>query len=218
LTSRGKRNCRTRRAAAATLIGRLSFRARVTILTAIAAASTVALVATSLAATNRLPSREIFVDGDSLAVGTSSYLQSFLRGWKLSAEAEVGRHADEGVLALRSRGPALEPVIVVDLGTNDDPSQIGRFSSSVKTVVRAAGPSRCVIWSTIHRPPVNGVSYDGYNRALKALDRAYRNLHVFHWAAMAVGHPQWFGADGIHPDAAGYRARAAAVARLMQSC
>jgi hypothetical protein len=204
--------------AVTTLINRLSFRARVTILTAIAAASTVALVATSLAASSRESSREIFVDGDSLAVGTSSYLASVLRGWKLSAAAQVGRRADEGVRALQSRGSSLERVIVVDLGTNDDPALVGRFASYVKAVVRAAGPSRCVIWSTIHRPPVNGVSYDGYNRALKALDRTYRNLHVFDWAAMAAAHPEWFGADSIHPDADGYRARAAAVARLMHDC
>ncbi len=35
---------------------------------------------------------------------------------------------------------------------------------------------------------------------------------------MARTHPGWFGKDGVHPSMAGYRARAAATARLVQSC
>jgi lysophospholipase L1-like esterase len=75
-----------------------------------------------------------------------------------------------------------------------------------------------VIWSTINRPPYNGVAYDGYNRAIAAVARAHPNLHVFDWAAMARAHPQWFGPDGVHPTNTGYRARAAALARLIKSC
>lgn len=174
----------------------------------------------ALASQTRSAARTLYVDGDSLSVGTGWYLSSYLRGWTLRGTVAVSRHASEGVAAVeqRARQGLLERVVVVDLGTNDDPSAVSRFRGYVLDVVRAAGPSRCVIWSTINRPPYNGISYDGYNAALRSLDARYRSLHVFDWAALARAHPWWFGSDGVHPTNAGYRARAAALARIVKSC
>jgi lysophospholipase L1-like esterase len=171
-------------------------------------------------ASGRTAARTVYLDGDSLAVGTGWYLPSYLRGWTFRTNAAVSRHASQGALAVEERAHErlLERVVVVDLGTNDDPSAVGSFRSYVQGVVKAAGPSRCVIWSTINRPPYDGISYAGYNAALASLDARYRNLHVFDWAALARAHPEWFGSDGVHPTNAGYRARAAGLARLVKSC
>jgi hypothetical protein len=163
-------------------------------------------------------SRAVYVDGDSLAVGTGWYLGNYLRGWSLRSAVSISRHAYEGAYAVRARGAALEHVLVLDLGTNDDPSAVSSFAGYVREIVRAAGPSRCVIWSTVNRPPYNGISYEGYNSVLRQLDRRYASLHVFDWAAMARANPQWFGADGVHPSGTGYRSRASALARLIKSC
>jgi lysophospholipase L1-like esterase len=172
------------------------------------------------AASGRSASRTLYLDGDSLSVGTGWYLAGFLHGWALRETSEVSRHAYQGAWAVeqRAREGLLERVVVVDLGTNDDPSAVGAFRGYVRDVVRAAGPSRCVIWSTINRPPYDGISYDGYNRALRALDARYRNLRVFDWAALARAHTSWFGPDGVHPTRTGYRARAAGLARVIKSC
>ncbi len=48
--------------------------------------------------------------------------------------------------------------------------------------------------------------------------RAMPDLHVFDWQALARSNPQWFGPDGVHPNADGYRKRAAELARLVRSC
>jgi len=196
----------------------VSGRTRIGILSAFAAICAAALLTGSSAAWQRTVPHMVYFDGDSLAVGTSWYLSAFLPGWTLRETAEVSRHASQGVLAVESRGKLLERVVVLDLGTNDDPSAVARFRRYVKDVLRAAGPSRCVIWSTINRPPYNGVSYDGYNAVLASLDRANANLRVFDWAGMAKTHPQWFGSDGVHPTNTGYRQRAAALARLIKRC
>jgi lysophospholipase L1-like esterase len=174
----------------------------------------------ALALPGRSASRTLYVDGDSLAVGTGWYLSTYLPGWTLRSMAVVSRHAAAGVASIeeRAREGLLERVVVVDLGTNDDPSAVSSFRSYVLGVVRAAGPSRCVIWSTINRPPYGGVSYDGYNSVLRTLDARYRNLHVFDWAARAKTHPEWFGSDGVHPSSAGYRARASGLAWLVKHC
>ncbi len=174
----------------------------------------------ALAGPTRSAARTLYVDGDSLTVGTGWYLSTFLPGWTLRGTVAVSRHVSQGAsdVEQRARQGLLERVVVVDLGTNDDPSAVGAFRGYVQGVVRAAGPSRCVIWSTIHRPPYNGISYDGYNAVLRSLHARYRTLHVFDWARLALAHPQWFGPDGVHPTMAGYRARAAGLARVIKRC
>lgn len=156
--------------------------------------------------------------GDSLAVGTGPFLASRLRGWNVSQLAATSLHASDGPLALQARGAALPRVVVVSLGTNDDPGAVSSFAAVVREVVRIAGPTRCVIWSTIVRPPYRGVSYDGYNSTLRRLAGRLPGLRVFDWQALARAHPQWFGPDGVHPSAEGYGARAAALAVLARRC
>ena len=175
---------------------------------------------TAWGATTRSATRTLYLDGDSLAVGTGWYLSTFLHGWTLRGTVAVSRHAYQGAYAVeeRARESLLERVVVVDLGTNDDPSSVSRFRDGVRDVVRVAGPSRCVIWSTVNRPPYNGIAYDGYNRALAVLDAKYPNLHVFDWAGLARTHRWWFGSDGVHPTMSGYKARAAGLSHLIKTC
>ncbi len=162
--------------------------------------------------------RNVLSYGDSLSVGTDLFLGRYLRGWDVRSLSAVSRHADEVPGALRSFGSSLPRVIVVSAGTNDDPGRVSGFARIVRRSLAIAGPSRCVVWSTVVRPPYEGVSYAGYNRALEAIARNHRNLRVLDWAAMARAHSSWFGPDGVHPSTTGYRARAAAVARLVRDC
>ena len=156
--------------------------------------------------------------GDSLTVGTGLYLSTFLPGWSITQSASISRHADEGPAAVRALSSALPRVLVISLGANDDPGAVGAFAERRAPHRATAGRDRCVIWSTVVRPPYNGVSYEGYNRVLRRAAARYANFRVFDWQALAEAHPQWFGSDGVHPTAAGYRARAAALARLVRSC
>jgi lysophospholipase L1-like esterase len=162
--------------------------------------------------------RTVLSYGDSLSVGTDLFLGGVLRGWSVRSEAVISRHASDVPPALRAFGSSLPRVIVVSAGTNDDPGRVSGFARVVREALAVAGPHRCVIWATVVRPPYRGVSYDGYNRALIAIARTHRNLRVLDWAAMARAHPTWFGRDGVHPTMTGYRARAAATARLVRAC
>jgi lysophospholipase L1-like esterase len=162
--------------------------------------------------------RTVLSYGDSLSVGTDLFLDGLLQGWSVRSEAVVSRHAADVPPALRAFGASLPPVIVVSAGTNDDPGRVSGFGRVVREALAVAGPRRCVVWATIVRPPYRGVSYDGYNRALAAIARSHANLHVLDWAGMARVHPTWFGRDGVHPTMTGYRARAAATARLVERC
>jgi lysophospholipase L1-like esterase len=68
------------------------------------------------------------------------------------------------------------------------------------------------------RPPYRGVSYRGYNRVLADESSRRENLRVLNWVRMVRGHPEWLADDGVHVSAAGYRARAEAVARAVAQC
>jgi lysophospholipase L1-like esterase len=162
--------------------------------------------------------RTAFVNGDSLAVGTRRYLQRFLPNWRLQQSYDISRHVFQGVDVIRQLGQALPPVIVVGLGTNDDPGMVSTFRREVREVMALAGRGRCVVWTSIVRPAYEGVSYDGLNGVLT--DEAARrdNLIVVDWVGLAAAHPAWFGPDGVHPTPEGYWGRAAAIARAVKSC
>ncbi len=68
------------------------------------------------------------------------------------------------------------------------------------------------------RPPYRRVSYRAYNRVLAEEDEARDNLLVLNWVRMVRRHPEWLARDGVHVSAAGYRARARAVARAVGRC
>ncbi|HEY1237262.1 MAG TPA: GDSL-type esterase/lipase family protein [Solirubrobacterales bacterium] len=157
------------------------------------------------------------VVGDSLAVGTEAPLAGLLPGWHIRTSAYTGRHTDDGVAEILGTSK-LPPVLVVSLGTNDDPSAVSSFESSVEAVLQAAGEGRCVVWANIVRPPYNGVSYGGYNRALAQVAAAHPNLTVVDWAGLVHSNPGVLAPDGVHATPSGYQARAEAIAQAMQTC
>ena len=53
-------------------------------------------------------------------------------------------------------------MIVFDLGTNDDPSRPAVLRNSLSGALSLAG-DRCLVVSTLRRPPLNGVSVDAMN-------------------------------------------------------
>ena len=161
--------------------------------------------------------RAAFVVGDSLGQGTKPYLPRALGGWKVDQSVSISRHVPEGVTILRRRGN-LPGAIVFALGTNDDPHAASSFRSSLEAVRGIAGDTRCVVVPNIVRPPVGGASYAGYNRAIADLARAHDNFRVVDWAALVAHNRGWLGDDGVHVTAAGYQARARAIAKQVERC
>jgi hypothetical protein len=162
--------------------------------------------------------RSLLVNGDSLAEGTRPYVAAELPGWRVRQSTAVSRHAYEGDDVMRRYGSRLPRVIHVSLGTNDDPGNVDGFRDAIADVMNVAGGRRCVVWANIVRPPYRGVSYRGYNRVLADESNGRDNLRVLNWVRMVRAHPEWLADDGVHVSAAGYRARAKAVARLVRRC
>jgi hypothetical protein len=162
--------------------------------------------------------RNLLVNGDSLAVGTAPYLPRALRRWRVTQSTAISRHAFEGASVMRAYGRRLPRVIHVSLGTNDDPRSLSGFRAAIREVMAVAGPRRCVVWANIVRPPVAGASYAGYNRVLRQESKPRENLRVVDWARMVRQNPGWLAGDGVHVTATGYQYRASRVAKSVRRC
>ena len=113
------------------------------------------------------PSRTIAVVGDSLAAGTQPDLKDDLPGWQIFTDAEAGRPLADGMRIVEAI-EGTPAVLAISLFTNDDPRHTSELAAAVRRSVQG---QRCVLWATIHRPPVAGVSYAAANRTLHRLDR-----------------------------------------------
>jgi hypothetical protein len=175
------------------------------------------IVATVLVAQPAAAAPSLLHVGDSLAVGSDPPLRQLLPGWSITTDALKSRPTAAGVAIIDSRS-SLPDSLVVELGTNDSPDQSARFAGYVRHVLQLAGPDRCVVWVNIHRPPYNGVSYAGFNRALDQIAATSSNLAVIDWNGMVNAGQAQVAGDDVHPTAAGYESRATAIAQALQGC
>jgi len=156
----------------------------------------------------------VTVLGDSLNVGIEPYLADELEGWTISNHSVVGRRGEEGLAELEAVGGDLAPVVVISLGTNDPQADVDGFRRLVDDVVRLAGPTRCVVWSTIWRDGAN----EGFNDVLRDAESRTRTFAVADWARLVGERPELLASDGVHGTPDGYAERAAQVARIAERC
>jgi hypothetical protein len=167
--------------------------------------------------------RALVLVGDSLAVGLRALLPGALSGWNVEVLGRVGRPLSEGMAVidgLDAFGSSRDtpPVLAVSLFTNDDPTHTGALQTAVRRTLELVGPHGCVVWATIARPPVNGVSYRAANAVLEGLAASDSRLHIVAWAEQVEANPQLLAPDSVHPTPAGYELRARLYARAAQDC
>lgn len=153
-----------------------------------------------------VPLDGLFVEGDSLTVGSSQAIKANLSGEfrTITVDAQVGRSTPTGISRLTAGQNA--NVWVVALGTNDapDPKTMRRH---VKTVLARAA-QRPVLWVSVWRAP----EYGRVNRMLSRLDAKSSQLSVLRWDLFIKANPQYLASDGVHLTAAGYEVRGKMIA------
>jgi hypothetical protein len=159
----------------------------------------------------------VLVVGDSLEVGTGPYLRSELLSTPITIDAEVGRPSSEGLRILRERLQPEHKVVVFDLGTNDNPSQVAALGRTLAAARELVG-GRCLVVSTLQRPPVHGVTEDGMNQLIADFASANANVRLVEWEAATSANPRILRPDGVHATAAGYAERARLVASAIEEC
>jgi lysophospholipase L1-like esterase len=153
--------------------------------------------------------------GDSLNVGVEPYIGNALPGFEVIANDRVGRRTEEGIDAIEQGDARLAPHVVVSLGTNDPPSDVGAFRAAVERVTELVGPGRCLVWATIWR---DAAPNDALNRVLRDAAAANRRMRLVEWAEMVQANPDWLASDGLHGSEIGYRERARAIAAAVRDC
>jgi hypothetical protein len=120
------------------------------------------------------------------------------------------------ILAAQRDAPA---IIAISLFTNDDPSATAALEQAVRTT--ASRPGGCAVWSTISRPPYNGVSYAAANEVFERLafdPNVGPHLQVVDWRAAAAQSPALLAGDHVHGSPSGYRLRAQLYADAIMAC
>jgi dienelactone hydrolase len=157
----------------------------------------------------------VLVVGDSLSLGTTPYLRQRLSE-SVQNDGRIGRPSGEALSVLRSRFSG-QRVVVFDAGVNDDPGQPSRLSQDLRGVRSLVG-SHCLVVATLSRPPYNGVSVDGLNRAVRSFAASTPTVVLVDWRAAALSHPRLMNSDGVHPTGAGYSLRAGLFAQAIRQC
>jgi hypothetical protein len=108
---------------------------------------------------------------------------------------------------------------VFALGTNDPANVAGdvaALSRRIDGMMRRAG-SAPVMWATsktlVTHGPYQNANMEGWNRAVRDACGRYPNMRVYDWASEVKD--AWFLSDGIHPNTAGCKAKAAGFASAL---
>ena len=182
----------------------------------LAAVAVVALLVARHGGDERAPAGgTVALVGDSLNVGVEPYIGSALPGFEVIANDRVGRRTEEGIDEIEQGRARLAPHVVVSLGTNDPPSDVGAFRAAVERVTQLVGPGRCLVWATIWR---DAAPNDALNQVLRDAAAANRRMRLVEWAEMVQAHPDWLAPDGLHGSETGYRERARAIAAAVRDC
>lgn len=160
---------------------------------------------------------DVLVVGDSLEVGTGPHLKRELAGREVEVDARTGRPSDEGLRVLRSLLRPGHRVVVFDLGTNDDPSRPAALRASLSGALSLAG-DRCLVISTLRRPPLNGVPVDAMNAEIEQAAGSAPTVQVVDWLGATADDPGLVAPDGVHSTPAGYPQRARLVADAIRAC
>lgn len=156
----------------------------------------------------------VLLIGDSLTVGVKKYFTDALAGQPVEVDATGGIPLKEGMRRYNARKDKPR-VVEMALFTNNSSKQINELRSSIQqTINDARARGGRVVWATIVRPG----DYGAVNQMIREMAARNRDvMGLVDWRAMIDQHPEWLTKDGVHANAAGYRARAQAFADAARS-
>jgi len=151
----------------------------------------------------------VYAIGDSVLLGTESYLRSTLGGWDLRLDARVSRRWPEGLDILRQNQASVGQVVVFCLGHNYGG---GGFAQSYvdEAVALSARAQRIVFVTQTEWTPAQAE----VNRAIYAAAARDPRIVVAPWAETIKANPG-FLVDNVHPNRGGATALANLIAVMV---
>jgi lysophospholipase L1-like esterase len=170
----------------------------------------------------------IYLQGDSLTVPITGLLARLLPRDTLTISAKNGRPLRIGLslLTQRAKNQGLPQVVVMEMGSNDDPAMPSAFARMINQTMTVIGSDRCAVWVDLYQRATKKVGkklvaynvYDRLNNVISTASARYKNLAVVPWATTARRHRSWFGPDGVHPSDAGSAVFAQMIAAAVDNC
>ncbi|MBV9425812.1 MAG: acyltransferase family protein [Solirubrobacterales bacterium] len=192
-------------------------------------ASVVAQALHALAARSAPKGLEATIVGDSVAETIEEFPQAeqaLSTGLDLNLELQIcrrliitsctyqGNTPPPALQAIKSLARSLGPLLVMDVGYDDDSVGYGSGIDQVMRTALAQG-AREVIWLTLREYGNYSSAYQQTNAAIRQAARRWPQLRIADWNRYSAGQP-WF-ADDVHPNGPGAIALAEFLRRQITS-
>ena len=112
-----------------------------------------AVSASYIAASASATTASVYIQGDSLTVPITGLLAKLMPRDLLTISAKIGRPLSVGLaqLTARSKLRALDQIIVMEMGSNDDPALTSLFGRRIDQTMALVGPDRCAVWVNLYQ-------------------------------------------------------------------
>ena len=152
----------------------------------------------------------VYAVGDSVLLGTESYLAQTVGGWDLRLDARVSRRFPEGMDLIRANRDRLGQAVVICLGHNyGGGGYVYSYLDELMSELR--GVERVVFVTVAEWSPAQVE----VNRAIRALPAFYPNVVVADWSAVSAANPPFLVSDGVHLSRSGNIALANLIAVML---
>jgi len=165
-----------------------------------------------------LPNLDDQIGSRYRAVGVERFLPAISGARSMVEVYKDQPNATHVVRQIRASGYA--GCVVLALGTNDSANtggNVAALEARMDAMMAIIGPDLPVLWTTtktLHdRGPYQNAHMQSWTQALTDVCPRNPRMRVYDWASEV--HDDWFGHDGIHYGSAGYRERAARIARAL---
>jgi|GEM_PF-4909173 len=152
----------------------------------------------------------VYAVGDSVLLGTESYLGTTVGGWDLRMDARVSRRFPEGIDLIRTNRDRLGQAVVICLGHNYGGGgyvygYLDELMAELRNVERVVFVT-VAEWSPA-QPEVN--------QAIRALPAFYPNVVVADWSGVSAANPPFLASDRVHLTRSGNIALANLIAVML---
>jgi lysophospholipase L1-like esterase len=164
-----------------------------------------------------IPDEEEQIPARYGAVGVERFLPEISGGRSMVERLQNQENATEVVE--RTRAAGFDGCWVLAVGVNDSANtrgDVGKLVARIDTMMAKVGRAP-VLWTTsktlLGAGPYQNENMEAWNQAIASACARYPNVRVYDWASEVQD--DWFVGDGIHPNATGFRERAARIAKAL---
>ncbi|MDO4467475.1 MAG: acyltransferase family protein [Bacillota bacterium] len=139
--------------------------------------------------------------GDSILLSCFKSIENLIPDCVINGA--VSRQASQGIIVyedIEEKG-YVKQTVVICLGTNGDIQK-----SVCEELLNRIGDTKDIFWVNNYVPTRSWMVKN--NEILNELEEEYDNLHLIDWVEICMEHPEYLGADGVHPNEEGREAYA----------